>query len=196
MLIIKCGEESFELRNEPNELTLKEFDNIHSIVDRPQGDQVTKFFEILESMGVPEYILDNLTQKEFIEAVKLYNDYEMPNELKQEIEVNGRKYVLFTGEEFEFKARDISYIEQAQLKQDKRFPSWVMAILYKDEELGRNEHYDWNHIKHKANLFRDNLKTDIVVPLMARLVRRKVKDLEEGVSQKDIENGVQDPNVE
>ena len=196
MLIIKCGEEQFELRNEPSELTLKEFDSIYSIVNRPDVDRVSSYFEMFELLGVPNVILDNLTQKEFIEMVKSYNDYEMPNEVVQEIEINGRKYQSYIGEEFEFKARDISFIEQAQAKLDNRFPSWIMAILFKDPELGRNEHYDWNHIKHKSNLFRDNVTADIVAPLMVRIARRQIKAMEEGVNIKDLENGVSSPIVE
>jgi hypothetical protein len=193
MLLIKCGEEEFELRNEPNELTLKEFDNIFSIVNRPDVDRISSYFEMFELLGVPNSILDNLTQKEFIEMVKSYNDYEIPNTVVQELEINGRKYSSYIGKEFEFKARDISLIEQAQAKADNRFPSWIMAILYKDSELGRNEHFDWNHIKHKANLFRDNVTSDIVAPLMVRIARRQIKTIEEGVNNKDLENGIYNP---
>lgn len=189
MLKINCGEEVFELRNTPDELTLNEFDQIFSIVNRAGSDNVTKYFDVFEFLKVPDVILDNLSQKEFIEMVESFNDYELSKDVASEVVVNGRTYKSFESDEFEFKARDISLIEQAQLKEDGHFPSWVMAILFKDVELTNTEHRDWSHIKHKAEQFRKHLTAGEAAPFMVRLVRRQMSELDHAT--KNVENGVQ-----
>lgn len=179
MLEIKYGTETYTFRNTPAEITLGEFDKIFTINYRQGSDNITKFFEVFEFIGVPNEVLDSLNQKEFYEAVKAYNDFIMPTEVVKEFEVNGRKYLSFDGDEFELKARDISLIEQAQLKNDGHFPSWVAAIILKDEQLTNTEHRDWTHIKYKAEQFRKHLTAGDVAPLVARFARRQLNQLSE-----------------
>jgi len=183
MLEINYGDKVYELRNAPDELTLNEFDTIFSIVNRQGNDVVSKYFEVFEMLKVPNDVLDSLNQKEFLDTVRSFNDYELPKDVPDEIVVNGRTYKSFEGVEFEFKARDISLIEQAQLKYDGHFPSWVVAILFKDVDLTNTEHRDWNHIKHKAELFRKQLKSDVAAPFMVRVMRRQLAELNESTDE-------------
>jgi hypothetical protein len=184
MLEIKHGDEIFELRNTPDELTLNEFDMIFSTVNRLGKDTITKYFEVFEFLKVPDLVLDSLDQEEFINMVKNFNDYQLPNVVPKEVVVNKRTYTSFEGDEFIFKARDISLIEQAQLKNDGHFPSWVVAILFKDVELTNTEHRDWTHIKHKAEQFRKHLTAAEAAPFMVRVVRRQLNELEEATDEK------------
>jgi len=183
MIEINYGEEVYELRNTPEELTLNEFDTIYSITNRTGNDTITKYFQVFEFLKVPNDVLDSLSQKEFIDMVREFNDYELPNDVVNEVVVNNRTYKSFDGDEFEFKARDISLIEQAQLLNDGKFPSWVVAILFKDVDLTNTEHRDWAHIKHKAELFRKNLKACDAVPFMVRVVRRQMSELDDATNE-------------
>ena len=182
MIELKYGNEVYELRNTPDELTLNEFDIIFSLVNSQRDDNVSKYFQVFSFLKVPDKVLDSLSQKEFIELVKNFNDYQLPNDLVEVIEINGRIYrTMNEGDTFEFKARDISLLEQAQLKNDGHFPSWIAAILYKDEQLTNTEHRDWTHIKHKAELFRKNVKAAVVIPYLVRVAKKQISEISEAV---------------
>jgi len=180
MITFNYGGKSFDLRNTPDELTLVEFEQIFNIQNRPNNkDQnIQNHFEVFELLGVPDEILDKMTQKEFIEAVEAFNTYEIDNTAPKEVVVGKRKYIAYEGEEFEFGARDLSLIEKAANLGDGHFPSYVLAIIFKDEELTRVEHKDWNHIKHKATIFRKELSAKEALPYLGRVARRTVSVLD------------------
>jgi len=184
MLIFNFEGDEFKCPTTPDEMSLAQFDEIIAISNDETLGSISRCFKMLEFFGVPEKVLDNLSQKEFVEAYKALVDYEIPIDIEKSIEVNGRTYEAYNGEEFEFNARTIELIEIAQMKNDSRFASWVMAVVYKDVDLSWTEHKDWNHIKHKANLFRKELTGAHVIPLLPRLARRQMTQLEDAI-QKD-----------
>lgn len=188
MIELNYAGETFELRNEPKELTLKEFENYYNIVNDPKYEnrQIDKYFKVFEMMGVPDEILDALDQEEFVKLVNAFNNYKIDTKLKRKIKVGKRSYVAFEGKaaDFKFMARDISLIERAANLEDGHFPSWVLAVMFKDEELTPTEHKDWSHIKHKQKLFLENLMSDVALPYISRFARRQVKTMEN--LQKDL----------
>lgn len=196
MIELNYGGETFELRNEPHELTLKEFELYYEIVNNPkyQGRDIDKYFKIFEMLGVPDEFLDALDQEEFVNLVNAFGNYQMPTKLKKKIKIGNRTYVAFKGkeEDFKFMARDIASIERAANLGDGHFPSWMMAVLYKDDQLTNTEHRDWSHIKHKQKLFLENLMADEAVPYIARFARRQVKAMENIEEQmKVVDNGAE-----
>jgi len=178
MIELKYGDEVYQLKNTPDEIKLGEFEKIFNIANNPQLEPMGKYFAIFELLEVPDEVLDSMNQQEFIDAVQAWNSYDLNNEPLPFVEVGGRRYVSFEGEEFIFMARDISLIEKSAASGDGHFPSTVMAILFKDDQLTPTEHRDNAHIKHKAKLFRENLTADMAVPFLARVARRQIESVE------------------
>lgn len=175
------SEEVYELPNEPKEMSLGQFEKIFNITNNDNLGLIEKYMKVFEMLGLPDEVLDSMNQQEFVEAVKKFNDYMIHPTTESKIEINGHTYVSFAGEEFEFMAKDLMKIEKAAISGDGHFPSMLMAILFKDESLTNTEHYTDAHIKHKAKLFREHLTADMCLPYLARVARRTVTTLEDGV---------------
>jgi hypothetical protein len=171
-------EEVKDFPNQPNELLLKEFEDLFNVInDRSLGGS-ERMLLAFKKLGVSDEDIDLMTKDQFIEnSIQLkkseYND-ELP---PSEIEVNGRKYVANITEDLTISARDVVAIERLAKHSAGRFPSSVMAVIYKDSELTKTEHYADAHIKHKANLFRDAFPAKYAIPLLVRVARETVKDL-------------------
>lgn len=63
-----------------------------------------------------------------------------------------------------------------------------MAVIFKDVDLTKNEHYEEAHIKHKAKLFRDNITFDIAIPYIAYFSKEIIESLQM-FKEVELENG-------
>lgn len=171
-------EEIKDFPNQPNELILKEFEDLFNIINNKTLGGSERMLLAFLKLGVTEEEIDLMSKEQFIEnSIQLkkaeYND-ELP---PAEIEVKGRKYVANIAEDLIISARDVVAIERIAKQSSGRFPSSVMAVIYKDVELTKNEHFTDAHIKHKANLFREEFPAKYAIPLLVRVARETVKDL-------------------
>lgn len=171
-------EEIKDFPNQPNELLLKEFEDLYNIINnRTLGGSERMLLAFLK-LGVTEEEIDLMTKEQFVEnSIELkkseYNDELPPAEIK----VNGRTYVANITDDLIISARDVVAIEKIAKQSAGKFPSSVMAVIFKDSELTKTEHYTDAHIKHKATLFRDEFPAKFAIPLLVRVARETVKDL-------------------
>jgi hypothetical protein len=171
-------EETKPFPNQPNELLLKDFEELFNVINDKSMGGSERMLLAFKKLGVTEDDIDLMTKDQFINnSIQLkkseYND-ELP---PAEIEVKGRKYVANIGEDLVISARDVVAIERLAKHSAGRFPSSVMAVIYKDSELTKTEHYADAHIKHKSSLFRDEFPAKYAIPLLVRVARETVKDL-------------------
>ena len=164
--------------NQPTELLLKEFEDLWNVINDKSLGGSERMLVAFNKLGISEEEIDLMTKEQFIEnSIELkkseYND-ELP---PAEIEVKGRKYIANIDEDLIISARDVIAIERLAKHSAGRFPSSVMAVIYKDAELTKNEHFTDAHIKHKASLFRDEFPAKYAIPLLVRVARETVKDL-------------------
>jgi len=176
-------QKEIELPNQPDAMLIKEFESICNLINDQSKGELERFLSVFGILGIEDGIIDQMSKDQFIENAKTlkkakYND-ELPPKV---IELGGRTYVanivdIDGTQDLVISARDVVTIERTARQNTGMFPSMVTAILYKDSQLTKNEHYSDAHIKHKAQLFRKELPASYAIPLLVRQARETVKDL-------------------
>jgi hypothetical protein len=168
------------LRNEADEITLNEFEKIFNILQNDEVGKLEQYIKIFQLLGIDENVLDEMDETELIELIKAFNIMRMSDtELVPGFEINGRNYIAYNEvEDFKLKSKSIVEIERYAKKGGEHYPSHILACIFKDEALTKNEHFIESHLKHKAKLFRENIKASIATPYISILAQRTLKMLE------------------
>jgi hypothetical protein len=179
MININYNGGTFQLRNEPNEIKLKEFEGVYNALNDDKLSGFEKYFKVFEVMGVPADYLEAINDDELMELIKAFNDITVSNPIPvKSIEIGGRNYVAYEGDEFKFSAKDLVEIEKAAKRGCTNFPSYCLAVIFKDDQLTPTEHRTSAHINHKASIFADNLSADFAIPYLSLIAKRTLKNLE------------------
>lgn len=167
------------LKNSVTELTIQEYEKI-TIALNKDVDDVEKYLDVIVICGmVDEEILTKITFSELFEFIKsLANEDEgvLKGTLINEIEVANRVYRCDVNTIDDILAQDTSLLIKAMKKNNVKYILEMMAILFKDVELTRKEHYAPAHIKHKMAMFAD-LPAYYALPyisLMIELIDNKI----------------------
>jgi hypothetical protein len=182
MISVRINDQDFQLKSKLEEFTIGEFETFTGIINNPEFDEIEKYFEIFKFFGVSEEVLDEMETKEFFNIVREYGNKtaiqeEITNKIN-EITINGRSYKSFeSGEEFKIKVKDMKLIESFIKKDSSKYIGELMAVIFKDTQLTNTEHYTDAHIKHKATLFRSNVKADIAIPYVAYFSQNIINSL-------------------
>lgn len=170
---------AYELPNKPEEVRLSTFEKMYLIMQDNSLGSFDRYMRIFSLFGLPEDVSGDIDEMELVDLIREFNKVTIPtNQLVKTIEVNGRTYTAYD-EEFKFKAKDIVEIERAAMKGVLNFPSFILAVLFKDDALTKIEHYTSAHLQHKAKLFSDNLNTDVAIPYLARVAEKTLKAIKE-----------------
>ena len=178
MINLNLNGTEYQLPNQANEVKLATFEKMYNLMQTKGVGKLEVYLKIFALFGIPEHELDEMTEEDLVNLIKEFNQVTVPSgELAKTIEVNGRTYTAYD-EEFKFKARDIVEIERAAIKGVTNFPSYILAVLFKDDRLTKVEHYVESHIKHKASLFAENLTTDVAIPYLAKVAEKTLKTIQ------------------
>lgn len=178
MLEIELNGNVYQLKHTADEFLIGEYERVSSIINNTELDQIDKYSQLFVELGIPQTVLDELNTIKFFEIIKSYNGYQFEvGEFTKEIEINGRTYKAFE-DEFFLSVKDMKEIEKSIKRNPDSFIGDVMAIVFKDVELTKNEHYVDAHIKHKAKLFRDNVTFDKAVPFISYFSKEVIASLQ------------------
>jgi hypothetical protein len=175
----------FKLPNKASEMNIKLYEKLSEVLESKVKDNgenkdvfkyesvIDKYLDVLELLGLPESAINELSQEEFKKAVIDFNkptkvNYKMINK----IEVNGRVYKAFEGKKFILNVKDGALIEKYARQNPTRYVAEMLAVIFKDESLTDREHRENAHIKHKANIFRNELKAEIAVPFLMEVAKK------------------------
>jgi hypothetical protein len=179
MIQINYLNEVFELRNEPSEIKLHEFEKMYKVINNESVGKIEQYFEVFKILGMPDEIADHVDGDTFLEIIKNFNAIMVTDEQPAaEVEIGGRIYRAYEGDDFKFSGRDLVEIEKLATKGHDNFPSQLLAIIFKDIDLTSNEHRNPAHIKHKAKLFASELTAEVAIPYITRIAKRTLKSLE------------------
>jgi hypothetical protein len=173
----------FKLKTKLTELTVGEFEDISVILADENKDEIEKYMDVFERLGMPEDLLNNIQIDDFFLLVKEFHIPTIENIFNKSIELNGREYIAYDGDEYKIKVKDLAMIEKKVKKNNKNIFSYILAIIFKDIEL-TNEHYIDVHIEYKSKLFRDLISADYISYLLYvnDKVIKKIKMINETAS--------------
>lgn len=174
-----------QLPNRASEMSIKLYEKLSEVLESKVKDNaenktgfkyesvIDKYLDVLELLGLPESEINELTQEEFKKAVIDFNkptkvNYKMVNK----IELNGRVYKAFEGKKFMLNVKDGALIEKYARQNPTRYVAEMLAVIFKDESLTNNEHRENAHIKHKANIFRNELTAEIAIPYLMEIAKK------------------------
>lgn len=175
----------YPLVNRADEMSLELYEKVSELLEakvaRP-GDkpgafdyegELEKWLDILEACGLPKRVGEEMELGEIPEAVKLWNSTKVdPYPMLKEIEVKGKIYRAYDGEKWILNVKDGKLIEKYARQNPKKYVGEMLAVIFKDEELTDNEHYANGHIKHKANIFRKEVKASVAVPYLMHVAKK------------------------
>jgi hypothetical protein len=162
----------YDIRNQFDELTVNEFEKIAEIQEDDKYDNVEKYINTFMVLGVKENDIDELSIDKLYELIKLFNNKEQKEyPIIEELSVNKRIYKLInsTPTNLQITTKDLSVIEKLIKQNQNDVASTVLAVLYKDENLTKVEHYDKEHLKYKKSLFK-NCTYDVALPLVLKVL--------------------------
>lgn len=178
MLKINHKEKTYQVRNNVDELLLKEFEEVSSIFNNKDKDYFEKWSEIFVYLGLEQDFVDELDTFAFIDIIKEFNIVNLDKtDIIKEIEVEGDLYVAYD-EQFKLTVKEMTLIEHYIKKNENRYLGEIMAIVYKRPGFDKTINFDKAHIHHKAELFRKNLTADKAIPFISFLSKKLIYDYE------------------
>lgn len=132
MLNVIIGEQEFSIRNEFDEITIKEFENISKIVTNTELDLIEQYHAIFLLLGVNETDLDLINLEGFMGIISKWEQREQLSGFTRTISIGMREYAAFDeGKEFKFNLKLIREINKISKTQDLTY-SKILAIIFKD----------------------------------------------------------------
>lgn len=177
MLVLKFGDIEVQVKNELNELTIKDFEKISSVINNKETGMFEKWSELFLYLGITQELIDEMDATEFIQVASEYNNIDTTSgEIVKSFKINDVEYVAFD-EKFKMSVKEMTMIEAAIKKNPERYIGEVMAIIYKNTSLDKNLNYDKAHLHFKAELFRKELTFDKALPIVNYISQRVIKNV-------------------
>lgn len=176
MINIVHNEKTYQVRNLGTEVNLNELARISFIMENEKSTFFDRWLEVIEVVGSKELanVIDEDALFGVIENMQLTN---IENAIMERIEVNGRGYVCRLEEgKLKLSGKDLSAIERC-VRTGGIWGNKAFAVVYKDEQLGINEHYVDAHIKHKSELFGKEVTADVAAPVVFQLSQKIIGHL-------------------
>lgn len=185
MINVTINGQPKEIKGHLSEITVREFEKLCTIVLEDRSDILDKHLEIFAVLGMSEADIDLITPAEFLEVVKQF--VLLDNGIKdfqKDIVVDGKTYQSFTGDKFVLSVRDLARIEKyIKLKDGKLFVGEMLAVLYKDPLLSKDENYKPEYLTEKSELFRDKVMADVAYPYLNLITKDLTTTIFEGIRQ-------------
>lgn len=176
MIVFEHEGNSYNFRNGEDEVTLRELAKISDIMTTTDAhfEKWLKVVELLGDKGLAE-VIDEDGLLKIIEHTDITN---IQNEVQEVINVKGREYATNVNDgKIKLSGKDLAMIER-YAKKGGDWAAYAFAVCYKDTELTNTEHYTDAHIKHKANIFGDNLKAKDAAPVFYQLQKKLTEHIE------------------
>lgn len=178
-----------EVKTNIDEMTLKEYENFLFIVNDKSMTRKEMFLALLVVCGMKNN--EKLMQvnasdvKIFIDALNGGMGGSIDSAMQRSLEINGREYVAFEGDDFELSFKDETEIEKSIInsKNENKWLVRAMAILFKDSKLTFKEHYTEAHIKHKESIFAGQ-NASLFVPYILAVQEKLMENI---TTEKDVE---------
>lgn len=178
MLKVNVDGKSYQVKNNIDEFLIKDFEVVTKILNDDKINNIEKWSEVFIFCGLPRDIVDMFDLEAFIKLIKEFNLLDDKGiEMVKDITLNDITYTCYQ-EEFRLTVKDTRYIEDFIVKNPNNYLGELMAIVYKRTDVDKNITYDSAHIKYKAELFRNGVTADKVIPFIQILSKKLINDYE------------------
>ena len=172
----------YQLKNSLHEFTIEEYEKVTEILSNEELVNIEKYIDILLCLGLPENVLDEMTDDEFFNIINSFT-FSIKSGMAPSIEIEGYEYVAYTEDTFKLKVKDLSLIEKAIVDTPNNYLSRAMAVIFKRADLTRVEHYSEAHLKEKTKLFK-KVSAAIAFPYLIHLTEKLNSKLNAEVSSR------------
>ena len=150
MITIEKEGKNYNVKNDLNEITLKEFDRITEIYSDEKENNINKFIKVITELGLPYEVSNELGYKSLIKIIKELNL--KGSELKYEFKLKDR----------DFKVEDLDELSAAKLakiesvyREDKDMKTArIVAIVTGTDDI---------------DFLNENLTVDIAGPILTKI---------------------------
>lgn len=169
-----------EIKNNIKEFTIREFEEISAILNNESLENVEKYMDVLEKLGIHSNLLNEMTDDEFFELI---SKFEMTTDLTltPKFEHEGHTYVAYE-EEFKLGVKALSIIEKAIAKNPNKYLAKTLAVIFKRSDLSGGEHYVDTHLKSKEKIFQE-LPATLAYPYLVYVVEKINNKFKNAVSE-------------
>lgn len=145
----------YDVPNTMEELTIEQFEKVSAILNEEGKTSIEKYIEVFKLSGVPEDEMDEMTIPQFRDCVKEYNEAPKAElERVDNIELDGYNYVAnWVEDSLLVPVKELKLIEK-HIRSGQPYMSFIMAVLFKREDLTKAEHYTNAHLKLKQDKFK------------------------------------------
>jgi hypothetical protein len=158
MLNIIIGEQEISIKNEFDELTIKEFELITNIINNKELDIIEQYHSIFLLLGVDEKSLDYINLENFMNIIGKWEQRKPLSGFTRTIYIGMREYAAFDeGKEFKFNLKLIRQINKISKTQDLTYSN-ILAVIFKDNQDETDEDF-----KFKSKVFNE-VTCDIALP--------------------------------
>lgn len=180
MIDLTINGQKKSIKNLLTELNISEFEGLCAILNANIEDTLDRYIQIFLVLGLSETDIDDMDSKEFIRVMKLYGEtIWQEDEFQREVVVKGKKYSAYSGDKFTLSVRDLAKIEKYVKQDGTKYMGELLAVIYKDPSADKALHYDEKHIAYKADLFRKNMKAEVILPYLNLILHDVVDKLKD-----------------
>lgn len=149
MITFNYDGNKYQVKNLIEELNLEEFSNLNKVISNEGTDNITKWCDVLEYLGLPTSIIDELGIDELAEYIKNAFKDKVETKINGRIEVDNYVYECkLENDKPVITVIDLKWLE----KMFEKGPAHLIAVLFKRTDLSKKEHFERSHINHKAEL--------------------------------------------
>ncbi len=151
----------FKFKTNINEFTIDEYEKIIKVIEKQDDNFIQKWVDVFSVLCDDKEIIGQLTEEDLFTFMGKLDEKNLPTpELKKYIEIDGRKWVAYEGEEFKLKLKELSIIETF-FKEDDVFFAKIIAVIFKDPLLDNN--LDLEVILEREKIFKNLIAGDYLV---------------------------------
>lgn len=158
MLNVIIGEQEFSIRNQFDEMTIQEFEQITHIINNPEFDIIEQYHAIFLLLGIDENDLNQINLEGFMNIIGKWEQRDPLSGFTRTIVVDGDIYSAYEeGKEFKFNLKLIRQINK--IAKNGLTHSNILAVIFQDIEKCDTEEC----FEYKTDLF-NQVTCDIALP--------------------------------
>lgn len=178
MITINYGEDQYTIKNNLDELTIKQFETICGWINDENIDYIEKWINVFVYLGIPQDVVDDFDATTFKSIIQEFNITSIDkHEIYKELIINGTTFISYD-DKFKLTVRELALIE-SYCKLDKiKYIAEVLAVIYKNPDVDKSLRYDPAHLKYKASLIRDNITAEKSIPILEFISKQVIKEFD------------------